>query len=436
MSRTFASLSVGNYRLYFFGALLSNTGTWMGRVAQDWLVLTQLTDHSASVLGIVTALAWAPFLIFAPLAGVLADRWSKRQILLWTQSLLGVTNLVLAVLVLTGRIELWHVMVLSFVQGCVTTLDNPARQAFVSEMVGQDLVGNAVGLNSASFNLGRLVGPAVAGLMIAAVDVGPALAVNAVSFGAVVVALCLMDRRGLHPAPQVRGKGRLREGMAYVRGRPDILVVMFLVFVLGTFGMNFQLTNALMATKEFGRGPADYGMLGSVMAIGSLAAALWTARRSRPRLRVLLGSLAGFAASTAALAAAPTFAVFSVLLVPVGLCALTALTTANAMVQLSTEPTMRGRVMGLYMWIFIGGTPVGAPIIGRIADAFGARWSILVGSIAVGASVAVVAIYLRRSENLRVTLDLHRPGWLRIERGGAGAPPDAADVEVAVEAVR
>ncbi len=429
MSRTFSSLAIANYRLFFVGALISNIGTWMGRVAQDWLVLTDLTPHSSTALGTVTGLQFLPFLLLAPVTGVVADRFPKRRILFITQGLLGVTMGLNAALVLAGTVQLWHVYVLAFLTGCATAFDNPARQAFVSEMVGQDHVANAVGLNSASFNFGRLIGPGVAGLIIAWVGVGPALAVNAVSFGCPIVALALMDVSRLATPPPARGRGRLREGLSYVRHRPDLIMIMFLVFVLGTFGMNFQLSNAVMATQVFHRGPTEYGVLGSIMAIGSLAAALLTARRPHPRLRILLGALAAFAASTFVLSLAPTYAVFAVLLVPVGLSALTAMTTANAIVQLTTTPQMRGRVMGLYMTIFIGGTPVGSPLIGRVGDTLGPRWMILVGSIAVALSLVVVAVYFVRNENLRVSITRSRTGWISVRTGpvaDVGQGPEAA----------
>ena len=252
-----------------------------------------------------------------------------------------------------------------------TAIDNPARQAFVSEMVPPDKLANAVSLNSASFNAGRLVGPGIAGLVIAAWGTGEALLLNTLTFVFVIVALLRLRVSELRPAPRAKGRGGIREGFAYVKHRRDIQLVMVLVFVLGTFGMNFQITMALMATKVFDRGAGGFGLLGSIMAVGSLTAALLAARRSQPRLRVLLLSLVGFTVASALAASAPTYWLFAASLVPVGLTALTALTTANAMVQTRVAPEMRGRVMALYMAIFMGGTPVGAPLIGWIAEQFG-----------------------------------------------------------------
>ncbi len=431
MSPTFHSLGIRNYRVYASGAIVSNVGTWMGRVAQDWLVLTVLTDHSSIALGIVTGLQFLPFLLLAPFAGALVDRLPKRQLLFATQTALLVTALLLAVLTATGVVQLWHVYVLALLQGIATAVDNPARQTFVSEMVDVDHLSNAVALNSASFNLGRLVGPGVAGLVIAWFGIAPALFINSATFLFVLLALLRLRASELTPSPRARGKGQIREGLRYVRGRPDLILVMFLVFVLGTFGMNFQLTMALMATKVFDKGPGEYGLLGSIMAVGSLTAALLSARRAKPRLRVLLVALVGFTVSTALLAVAPSYVLFAALLVPTGLFALTALTTANAMVQISVDPIMRGRVMALYMAIFMGGTPVGAPVIGWVGDVWGPRWTIAIGTIAVGLSLVAVAVWVSRRQDVAVSFQPRRRPWVRVRV----RPPVPVDAPVA-EAVR
>ncbi len=425
MSPTWTSLRVRNYRIYASGSVVSNVGTWMGRVGQDWLVLTQLTNHSASALGIVTGLQFLPFILLAPFTGMVADRFSKRHVLFATQSFLGLSALVLAALTLTGHVQLWQVYVIAFLQGVATALDNPARQSFVSEMVPTDSLSNAVALNGASFNLGRLVGPGVAGLVIAAFGTGWALAVNGLSFAFVLASLVAMRGRDLTPAPRAVGKGQIRQGIAYVRSRPDIMLVMGLVFVLGTFGMNFQITTALMAT-EFHRGPTEYGLLGSIMAVGSLGGALLAARRKVPRLRVLMLALTGFTVSAGLGALAPTYVLFAVTLVPMGLAALTAMTTANAMVQLSVDPQMRGRVMALYMAVFMGGTPLGAPIVGWVGEAFGARWTIGLGALAVGLSVVVVALLLARRDNVQVSYASHRRPRFSITVEPAGSVGTAA----------
>jgi MFS family permease len=408
MSPTFTSFEVRNYRLWFSGGLVSNIGTWMGRVGQDWLVLTVLTSGSATALGLVTGLQFLPFLLLAPWAGLVADRFPRRRVLFATQSMLAVTSLVLGILAVTGTARLWHVYVIALLQGVATAIDNPARQAFVSDLVPPDRLPNAVALNSASFNLGRLVGPGVAGLVIAAWGTGEALLLNTATFLFVLVALARIRVDELRPVTRRRGSGGIREGFAYVRHRRDLQLVLLLVFVLGTFGMNFQLTMALMATEVFGRGASEFGLLGSIMAVGSLSAALLAARRKVPRLRVLLGSLVGFTVAAAVAAAAPTYWFFALSLVPVGLTALTAITTANAMVQTRVAPEMRGRVMALYMAIFMGGTPAGAPMIGWISEQFGPRWTIGVGSVAVALTLVAVSFYLARSENVRVSYESQR----------------------------
>jgi MFS family permease len=427
VSPTFLSLQVRNYRIYFAGAFVSNIGTWMGRVAQDWLVLTELTDHSSAALGIVTGLQFLPFLLLAPWAGIIADRFPKRRTLVVTQVALALSSLVLGALAVTGTAELWMVYAIALFTGVATAIDNPARQSFVSEMVPRDRLANAVALNSASFNAGRLIGPGIAGLTIAAFNTGVALLLNTLTFVAVLGALALLRPAELRPAPVTRGKGAIKDGLRYVRRRPDLMLVMAMVFVLGTFGMNFQITTALMATREFGKGPTEYGLLGSIMAIGSLTAALLSARRANPRLRHLLTALFGFVLSTAAAALAPTYLLFALALVPVGLSALTALTTANAMVQLRVEPYMRGRVMALYMAIFMGGTPVGAPIIGWIGDVWGPRWTIAIGTVAVSLALVGVSIWLGRHENVRVSYESQRRPRFRVSTAPVSeAVPEAA----------
>ncbi|HEY5249381.1 MAG TPA: MFS transporter [Dermatophilaceae bacterium] len=428
MSPTFASLSIFNYRVFAAGALISNTGTWMGRVAQDWLVLTQLTPNSSVALGIVTGLQFAPLALFAPISGMIADRFPKRRILFATQSALALTSLLTGILVVTGAVELWHIYLLAFVQGVAAALDNPARQTFVSEMVPHESLSNAVGLNSASFNAGRLIGPGIAGLVIAAVGTGPAFFLNTLSFVAVLVALARMRPGELNITPRHRGKGQVREGLRYVRGRPDIILIMALVFVMGTFGLNFQMTTALMATAVFHKGAGAYGLLGSIMAVGSLSAALLSARRPNPRLRVLLAAYAAFAVAAGALALAPSYFWFAVLLIPVGLTALTVLTTANSMVQLSVAPAMRGRVMALYMAVFMGGTPLGSPLIGWIGSAWGPRWTILVGSLMTGMAVLAAMLYLMRSEDMHMSYQRRNRPWFTVIRGEISEPmPEVAN---------
>lgn len=431
MSPTFRALEIRNYRLYASGAFVSNIGTWMGAVAQNWLVLTELTDYSSQALGLVVGLQFAPFLLLAPFTGMIADRFPKRRILLTTQSVMGVLMTLTAVLVFTETIELWMMFVLAALLGSTMAIDNPARQTIVSEMVPKDTLANAVALNSASFNAGRLIGPAVAGVTIAQWGTGVAFLLNGLSFLAVIGCLAVLRPAEMRPTPLARGRGAIREGLAYVRRRRDIQLVLLLVFVFGTFGMNFQITTALMATTVFDKGPTEFGILGSVIAIGSLTGALMSARRGTARLRTLLLALVGFTAASTASALAPSYATFAVTLVAVGYAALTALTTANAMVQTRVDPLVRGRVMALYMAIFMGGTPVGAPIIGWIGDTFGARWTIAVGPIAVGLVLLGVTAYLARSENVRVSFETQRRPRLLVTTTPA-RPPVAEPVPQAV----
>lgn len=426
MSPTFASLSIRNYRIWAAGALVSNVGTWMGRVAQDWVVLTELTDHSATALGVVTGLQFAPMLLLAPWTGAVTDRVPKRALILVAQATLGLSALIGGLLVVSGTAQLWHFYLLALLTGVATAFDNPARQTFVGEMVPAERLANAVALNSASFNLGRLVGPGVAGLTIAAIGSGPTMLANAVTFAAVIASLLLMRPSELTPAPRSARRGSVVEGLRYVRSRPDIKLVMVLIFVLGTFGMNFQLTIALMATQVFDKGSQEYGLLGSVMAVGSLSAALLAARRGEPRLRVLLLALVGFTVASGAAAVAPSYLTFAIALAACGLSALTAMTTANAMVQMRTEPSMRGRVMALYMAIFFGGTPLGAPLVGWIGDVLGPRWTIGIGAAAVGLTLVVVSAWLIRREDVTVSYESQRRPHVRVTVRPTQIMPEAA----------
>ncbi len=406
MRSTFAALAVRNYRLFAGGSLVSNVGTWMQRVAQDWLVLT-LTG-SAGALGITTGLQFLPLLLFSPIAGVLADRYSKRQVLVVTQVVLAVTAATLGVLAVTGLVTVWHVYVLAFVFGAAAAFDVPARQAFVNEMVGPDQLANAVGLNSASFNLGRVIGPALAGGLIAWLGSGVAatgwvILVNAASYLAVIVSLTRMYGDELTPAvPVPRARGQLRDGLRYIRARPDIMLVMAVVFCAGTFGLNFQMTTALMATEVYGKGAGEYGVLGSVLAIGSLGGSLLAARRAQSRQRLVVGAALAFGAAVILAGTMPTYLTFAIVLPVCGFTALTMITAANAFVQMSTAPQMRGRVMALYMAIFMGGTPAGAPALGWVAEQFGARWTLIGGGLLTVAGTVVAAASFARVQHVEL----------------------------------
>ncbi len=413
MSPTFQALSVRNYRIYATGSLISNTGTWMQRVAQDWLVL-ELT-HSGTALGITTGLQFLPFLIFTPFAGLLADRYSKRRLLVFTQASLAVSAGLLGLLAVTGIAQPWHVFILAFLFGCGTSADTPARQSFVVEMVGRDHLSNAVGLNSASFNVGRIFGPAVAGFLIAALGsgvraTGVAILINAVSYLAVIYSLRLMDPSALNtPVPVAKAKGAVREGVRYVRARPELVFICFVAFFAGTFGLNFQMTSALMATDVFHKGAGEYGILGTFMAVGSLAGSLLAARRGHSRRMLLVLATVSFSIAEITAGLMPTYWMFAAWLPVLGICAITMLNAMQTTLQMTVDSHMRGRVMALYMMILMGGTPVGAPVVGWVGETFGARWTLIVGGAATLLAVIGATIWLIRAEDIDVRTLSARP---------------------------
>jgi MFS family permease len=378
----------------------------MQRTAQDWLVLTQLTHDDAVAVGVTMALQFGPQLLLLPWTGLVADRFDRRRMLMLTQGLMGLLGLGLAIMVLTDTATLWSLYAFALALGVVAAFDTPVRQAFVSDVVSGEQVSNAVALNSASFNAARLIGPAVAGVLIAAVGSGWVFVINAASFTAVLIALRFVDPEQLADRPKAgRGKGQLVAGFAYVRTRPDIIVVLCMIFVVGTFGVNFPIFTSTMARIEFHRGAGEFGLLNSVMAIGSVLGALLSARRDKPRMRTLVLAAGAFGLACTAAAFAPTYWTFAVVLVFVGLASLTFMTTANALVQTTTTPAMRGRVMALYMAIFAGGTPIGAPIVGGIADAWGPRWAIGVGALSGFVALAIAVVWLTRFQHLRLRYD-------------------------------
>jgi MFS family permease len=434
MSATFRSLASFNYRLWAGGAFVSNIGTWMQRTAQDWIVLVDLTPHSATAVGIVMALQFGPALALLPLTGFVADHFDRRKVLLITQSSMGILALALGLLTVTGVVELWHVYAFAFVQGCVTAFDAPARQTFVSELVSDAFLSNAVALNSTSFNMARMIGPAVAGLLIAGVGSGWVFLINAASFAGVIAALAFLRVKDLHRRQRaVRKPGSFVEGFRYVRGRPDLVTVLLMLFLIATFGMNFPVFVSTMAVTTFQAGAGKFGFLISMLAIGSVSGALFAARREKPRTVFLLFGAASFGIALAVASVMPTYALFGLVLIAVGLSAQTFNTTANSSVQLWTEPAMRGRVMAIYMAIVQGCTPLGAPLVGWVADRFGPRWSIGVGASA-GALATLVGIrFLVRHRGLRVRVESGRlrfrvEGWESVQPK-AGIDYRAADPE-------
>ena len=388
MSATFASMRYVNYRYWFVASLIASTGAWLQRVAQDWYVLTVLTDHDSGQVGIVTALQFLPIILLSASAGVLADRIPGRRLLQCTQAGVGLVSLVMGLVVLTGTGELWHQYILAFVSGTISAVDTPARQAFVGELVPPDKMANAVAMNATAFHAARLIGPASAGLFIDWWGVGPVFLIDAGMFAAPIIALFLMRADRLYPRTLIpRARGQLREGIAYVRGRTDICIILVTIFVVSALGMNFQLTSALMATTVFGKSAGSFGVLSTFMALGSILGSTAVARRT-PRLRAILMGAAFYGTAEILLGLSPSYWWFAVLAVPTGYGMLTMNTSANALMQTRTDPDKRGRIMALYSLVYLGATPIGSPIIGRIGALFGARWAILVGGIA-SLSIAV-----------------------------------------------
>ena len=398
----FRSLRSFNFRLWTAGALVSNIGTWMQRVAQDWLVLTQLTHHDASALGIVMSLQFAPQLLLLPWTGSAADRLNQRKLLMFTQATMGVLALMLGVLTIAGVVRLWHVYVFAFLSGSAAALDAPVRQTFVAEMVGDEDLTNAVALNSTSFNAAQMIGPAVAGLLIARVGIGWAFLLNGLSFGAVLISMSSFRLSELHvSARALRTKSGFLEGLRYVWRKPELRAILIMLFLIGTFGLNFPIFISTMAVSVFHSDARGFGLLSSIMAVGTLSGALFAAGRRRPDLTSLLTGAGVFGLGCTLAALAPGYWWFAAALIVIGAAALTLTNGTNSIMQLSTEPAMRGRVMALRVGIALGGTPIGAPIVGWVANQFGPRWSLGIGAVA-GFTAALVAVYVlaRRKEPL------------------------------------
>lgn len=402
-TRLFRSLRFYNYRVWAIGALVSNIGTWMQRIAQDWLVLTVLTDHDASAVGITIALQFGPQLLLLPLTGYAADHFDRRRLILLTQALLGLLAVGLGLVTLTGVVTLWQVYVFALGLGCVTAFDAPARQTFVNDLVGEKHLSNAVALNSTSFNAARMIGPAIAGLLIAAVGSGWVFMINAASFAAVLGSLCLLRLDELLPVTRPRhNAGGLTEGFRYVWRRPELKAILLMLFIIGTFGFNFAVYISTMSVRVFHGEAGQYGLLTSSLAVGSVTGALLAAKRERPDMRLLCFSTLGFGVCCGLAALAPNTYLFATALMLTGLAALTFMTASNALIQLSTEPMMRGRVMALRMAITMGGTPLGAPIVGWLADHAGPRWAMSVGASAglVAALIGTIMLIQERRQRL------------------------------------
>ena len=401
-----------NFRILFPANALSNIGTWVQIIAQDWLVL-QLTDNNGFYLGLVTAIQFVPVMLLSLHGGVLADRVDKRKLLIATNTLAALACYALGILVVAEVIQLWHVFVCAAVLGIASAIDAPIRQSFTAEIVGDDDVANAVSLNSANFNMGRLVGPALSGILIANFDTGPSFLINATSYLFVIGSLFFMRSSDFFMQKKEKTLGTVREGLRYAMARPDLYVVMALIFFASTFGLNFQIFNALMATKEFGKGPASYGLLGTYVAIGSLAGALISARLERFRDSMLVVRL-GVVFSLVVIATAfmPTYWIYSLWLPIGGVSALAMLISANSYVQVNSDPAVRGRVMGIYLLIFMGGTPLGSLFIGYMTEAVGVRETIFICGVIPLIAATLLWIFfkdkLQKPDDLRVSTILKR----------------------------
>ena len=409
MKGTFRSLSSFNYRVWAGGAIVSNIGTWMQRTAQDWIVLTQLTHKNATAVGVVMALQFGPQLLLLPVTGFAADHLDRRKLLIATQAAMGVLALGLGLLTVTGLVQLWQVYVFAFLLGCVAAFDAPARQTFVADLVVEDHLSNAVALNSTSFNAARMIGPAIAGVLIAAVGSGWVFLINAASFAAVIGSLSFLRIEELHLSSRaVRTRGSLAEGFRYVWKRPDLKAILVMLFLIGTFGINFPIFISTMSVTVFHAGASQFGLLTSMMAIGSVTGALLAARRAKPGITVLFTASAIFGLGFVLAAFMPSYWLFGLSLIVIGMSVQTFTTTANTTMQLSTERVMRGRVMALFMAIAMGSTPIGAPFVGWVADTFGPRWALSVGA-ASGFAAAIVGIrYLAKYRHLRVRVNAGR----------------------------
>jgi MFS family permease len=399
-----------NYRILFPANAVSNIGSWAQRIAQDWLVL-ELTNNNGYYLGLVTAIQFAPFLFFTLHGGLLADRVNKRLALVVTNTFGGLSALTLGILVISGNIQLWHVFACAAVLGISGAIDAPIRQSFTSEIVGHSDLANAVSLNSANFNAGRLIGPAISGFLIAHYGTGPSFIINAASYIAVNIALLSMRESEFFFREAKKTLGTIREGFAYVKARPDLYVVMIAVFFAATFGLNFQIFNALMARGEFNKGAASFGLLGTFIAVGSLSGALISARLEKQRntmFVIRMGTV--FSIAVMALSIMPTYTLYAIWLPFCGFSALTMLITANSLMQMHSDPAIRGRITGIYLLIFMGGTPFGSLAIGYLVEAIGVRESVAVcGGISL---IGMVAIWVYYKDKVGVPKDITVEGVL------------------------
>jgi len=409
VSSAFRSLSLFNYRLWFAGATVSNIGTWMQRTAQDWVVLTGLTHNDAGAVGVTMALQFGPQLVLVPVTGLVADRMDPRRLLMITQAAMGALGVGLGILTVTGVLQLWMMFLFALGLGIASAFDAPVRQTFVGSLVPPNMLSNAVGLNATSFNVARLIGPAVAGLLTAAVGAGWVFLINAITFAATMAAVAKLRTSEITPRKAVpKRRGQIRAGFRYLRGRSDLMVIFLMVFLMGTLGLNFPIFASTMASTVFHQGAGEFGILSSALAVGSVIGALMAARRERPRIRNIVLAAAGFGFSLIAAALMPSYLTFGLVLPLVGISSITMLNNANAYVQTTTPLELRGRVMSLYIAVMMGGTPIGAPLVGWVSNSFGPRWGLIVGASGGIVAAVIALIWWARSHTVRVH---YRGGW-------------------------
>ncbi len=397
LAKAFRALENFNFRLWTAGGLVSNIGTWMQRVAQDWIVLTQLTHHDGTAVGIVTGLQFAPQLLLLPWSGSAADRFNQRKLLMFTQASMGVLATALGILTISGYVRLWHVYVFALVFGAAAALDAPVRQTFVGELVGDEQLPNAVALNSTSFFAGQMIGPAVAGTVIAKIGTGWAFLLNGLSFGAVLLSMSLFRVQELRTSARAsRGPGGFVEGLRYVWARPDLRSIVIMLFLIGTFGFNFPIFISTMGVSVFHTDARGFGLLSSIMSIGTVSGAFLATANDKPGFGSLLLGTGVFGIGCTLAAFSPGYWWFAAALAVVGVATLTFTNATNSMMQLSTKPTMRGRVMATRVGVALGGTSIGAPIVGWVANHFGPRWSLGLGSLSAYMAAFVAALMMVR----------------------------------------
>ncbi len=377
----------------------------MQRTAQDWLVLAELTHNNGASVGIVLALQYGPQLLLLPLTGYAADRFNRRRFILFTQIAMGLLAFGLGLLTITGVVQLWHVYAFALLLGCVSAFDTPARQAFVSDLVGETDLSNAVALNSTSFSAARMIGPAVAGLLIVAVGSGWVFIINGASYIAVVASLLALRPQEFQLKHKVSMQGGLAEGFRYVWGRGDLMAIMWMYFLIGTFGFNFPIFISTMAVSVFHAGAGQFGLLTTALASGSVVGTLLAAKREKPRFRIIMQGAILFGTGFAIAAFMPNYWTFGAVMVALGISAQTFSNTANSFVQLTTDVAMRGRVIAILLAVALGGTPIGAPLVGWVADTFGPRWAMSIGALSGFGAAAVGLRYLLRHRGLRLRID-------------------------------